>query len=80
LDSRTYKDITPTIFGYITAMIECLCALGQNALPALKTKMEEILPSLERPLFAFNTHFEQGVLYHYSSTRLISTENNQGKI
>ncbi len=70
-DSREYKDHVPTIFGYINCEeLNVLCALGQESLEELRLEIINILPSLERPLFAFNCHFEQGVLNHYCSVKV----------
>lgn len=70
-DSREYKDIIPTIFGYINCdELNILCAIGESALNELKIEISEVAPILERPLFAFNCHFEQGVLYHACSVQL----------
>jgi hypothetical protein len=70
-DSREYKDIAPTIIGYINCDgLNILCAMGISALNELKLKIGELAPTFERPLFAFNCHFEQGVLYHSCSVKI----------
>jgi hypothetical protein len=70
-DSREYKNIVPTIFGYINCdELRILCALGHESLEELRSEIIELIPSLERPLFAFNCHFEQGVLNHYCSVKV----------
>ena len=49
-DSREYKDIVPTIFGYLTSNeLNILCAHGSPALQELTVKINELLPSLKRP-------------------------------
>jgi len=64
-DSRRYKDLILTIFGYITQNeLNILCAEGIEFLEELKTKSAQIVPTLQRPLFAFNCSFERGVLFH----------------
>lgn len=64
-DSREYKDTIPTIFGYINSSeLKILCAQGKTALKELNEKIIKITPSLEKPLFAFQCHFERGVLFH----------------
>ena len=64
-DSREYKDIIPTVFGFINSKgLKILCAQGKTALKELKDKIIKITPSLEKPLFAFQCHFERGVLFH----------------
>jgi len=64
-DSREYKDIIPTIFGYINnCELNILCAKGHNALEELKEKIIKVMPTLRKPLFAFQCDFERGVLFH----------------
>jgi len=71
-DSREYKDIIPTIFGRINCYeLTILCALGKAALAELKLEMGKLVPALERPLFAFHCDFEQGVIYHSCSIKMI---------
>lgn len=45
--------------------------MGNSALAELKIEMSKLAPMLENPLFACNCHFEQGVLYHLFSVRLV---------
>jgi hypothetical protein len=80
-DSREYKDIVPTIFGYINCKeLHVLCAMGKPALNELTLRINKLLPVLERPFFAFNCNFEQGVLHHSCSERVIfDGELNQEK-
>lgn len=71
-DSREYKDIIPTIFGYINCSeLNILCAIGNPALFELKAEIGKVLPKLERPFFAFNCNFEQGVLHHSCSKKIV---------
>jgi len=64
-DSRQYRGLTPTILGYIAKdELNVLCAKGTSALGELKEKIVEIVPSLKKPLFAFQSRFEQGVFHH----------------
>lgn len=64
-DSREYKDIIPTILGYVNnSELKILCAQGKTALKELKEQIIKITPNLEKPLFAFQCHFERGVLFH----------------
>jgi hypothetical protein len=64
-DSREYKNIIPTIFGYINRNeLNILCAKGKTSLQELREKITEIAPTLRKPLFAFQCHFEKGTLFH----------------
>lgn len=64
-DSRQYSKLTPTIFGYITKdELKVLCAKGKSALKELQKKTTRIMPSLEKPTYAFQSRFERGVLHH----------------
>jgi len=64
-DSREYKDMVPTIFGYINKNgLNIYCAKEHSSLDNLKETVLEVLPKLERPFYAFNSVFETGVLYH----------------
>lgn len=64
-DSRQYRELKPTILGYITKdELNVLCAKGMDALDELKEHITDILPSLNRPLFAFQSRFERGVFHH----------------
>jgi hypothetical protein len=70
-DSRQYRSITPVIFGLITKeglMINC--ARNPQSMLKLQKKVHEILPTLPKPFYAFNCHFEQGVLFHYTGQKL----------
>jgi hypothetical protein len=64
-DSRQYHKLTPTILGYITKdELNSLCAKGIDALEELKEQTVHILPSLKKPLFAFQSRFERAVFHH----------------
>ena len=64
-DSREYGNLTPVIFGFINKeQIQILYGKTQDTIPELKIKIEKLLPSLEKPFYAFNTDFERGVLFH----------------
>jgi hypothetical protein len=65
-DSRQYLNLKPTILGYITKNeLNILCAKGKDAIDKLREQSLEIIPSLKKPLFAFQSMFERGV-FHYS--------------
>jgi hypothetical protein len=62
-DSRRYKDIQLVIFGFINRdTLHILCAKGMRAINELREKTKDIIDSLERPFYAFNTEFERSVL------------------
>jgi hypothetical protein len=64
-DSRQYHNLEPTILGYITKNeLNILCAKGKDAIDELTEQIVEIVPSLKKPLFAFQSRFERGVFYH----------------
>jgi hypothetical protein len=64
-DSRRYKDIQLVIFGFINRHgLYIFCAKGIEAISELKEKTKDIIDSLERPFYAFNTEFERGVLFY----------------
>lgn len=64
-DSRQYSKLVPTIFGYITKdKLKIRCAEGKTALKELQKVVTRILPSLKRPIYAFQCRFERGVLHH----------------
>ncbi len=63
-DSRRYRGIIPVIFGYINSDgIRILCAKDQESISELGVEIIKVLDSLEKPFYAFNTHFERGVLF-----------------
>ena len=64
-DSRRYKDIQLVIFGFINRhALHIFCAKGIEAIDELKEKTRDIIDSLERPFYAFNTEFERSVLFY----------------
>ena len=64
-DSRHYKEIQPVIFGFINRhSLHILCAEGRASIRDLRTRIGEIIDSLERPFYAFNSEFERGVLFY----------------
>jgi len=70
-DSRRYKDIQLVIFGFINKYaLHILCAKGMRALNELRERTEMIIDSLERPLYAFNSDFERGVLFYELRKRI----------
>ncbi|MFA5399917.1 MAG: hypothetical protein WC169_00970 [Dehalococcoidia bacterium] len=65
-DSRRYKDIIQVILGYIDGdHIRIYCAKSHDGIEALKSITNTIIDSLRRPLYAFNSEFEQCVLFHH---------------
>jgi hypothetical protein len=65
-DSRRYKNIIPVIFGYINKeRIRILCAVDHDSISELEIEIIKVLDSLEKPFYAFNTHFERGVLFSH---------------
>ena len=72
-DSRHYREIQPVIFGFINRhSLHILCAQGRASIRDLRTRIEKIIDSLERqrPLYAFNSGFERGVLFHTLGRRI----------
>ena len=64
-DSRRYRDIQLVIFGFINRhALHMLCAEGIEAINELRERTAMIIDSLERPLYAFNSQFERGVLFY----------------
>lgn len=64
-DSRRYKDIQLVIFGFINKHgLHILCAKGTDAISELKERTKDVMDSLERPFYAFNSEFERGVLFY----------------
>jgi hypothetical protein len=65
-DSRQYKAIVPVIFGSIDSKgLQIMCAKTPDSIAKLRSKMAQMLDSLERPFHAFNSNFERGVLFHH---------------
>ena len=66
-DSRQYQNIIPVIFGYIDKnRLEIHCARKIESIEKLKNTVSQILPQLRKPLYAFNSVFEKGVLFNFS--------------
>lgn len=64
-DSREYRNMTPIIFGYIDKNgLKIHCAKKVESVINLKATVAQIVPTLRKPLYAFNCCFEQGVLFH----------------
>ena len=64
-DSRRYKDMQLVIFGFINRhALHIFCAKGIAAISELKEKTRDIIDSLERPFYAFNSEFERSVLFY----------------
>jgi len=64
-DSRRYGDIQMAIFGLINKEgLHILCARGMEAITELKERTAAMIDNFGRPLFAFNTEFERGVLFN----------------
>jgi hypothetical protein len=71
-DSRRYRDIIPVIFGYINKDgIRILCAVDHDSIPELGIEIIKVLDSLEKPFYAFNVHFERGVLFSHLGRRVV---------
>lgn len=70
-DSRQYSNITPTIVGYITNNeLNIYCAKEIEKLNELRDFALKVVPSFEKPLFAFQSKFERCVLYHAYGLKL----------
>ena len=64
-DSREYKYIQQTIFGFISGQgLHIFYVREREEIAELNEKVAEIISSLERPFYAFNTDFERGVLFY----------------
>jgi hypothetical protein len=64
-DSRLYQHIKQIIFGYINSShIYIICAESRESIQELNLKSLECINKLERPFYAFNSNFEQGVWFH----------------
>ena len=76
-DSRTYSEIKTTIFGYINSQgLNILCAKSNDSITNLWAKVENLLPNLERPFYAFNSSFEMGVLIKKKRTCCLRITNS----
>lgn len=64
-DSRRYRSIHLVIFGFINkSALRIFCANEIAAINELKETTMDIVDSLERPFYAFNTDFERSVLFY----------------
>jgi len=64
-DSREYKDLIPLIFGYIDENgLKIYCSKEVQPTKNFKDAVAQIVPTLRKPLYAFQCCFERGVLYH----------------
>ena len=65
-DSRQCENLQQVIFGQINDKeLQIFCAKDREAIEELKSQTEQILNSLERPFYAFNTNFESSVWFHH---------------
>jgi hypothetical protein len=64
-DSRRYSQLKPVFFGYMTkAGLTIICTKRESQIEQLLSDIPEIMSSLLRPFYSFNTEFEMGVLFH----------------
>ena len=64
-DSREYQYLKQTIFGFISGQgLHIFYVRERKEIAELNKKVAEIISSLERPFYAFNTDFERGVLFY----------------
>jgi len=71
-DSREYEDFQQVILGLFEKKGICIfCTKGKDAIRELNSLTEQILDKLERPFFAFNTHFESSVWFHQLDKKII---------
>lgn len=70
-DSRLYQYMKQVIFGYINSSnLNIICAEGEESIQELNLKSIELLNTLEKPFYAFNSNFEQGVWFHQLGIRI----------
>ena len=70
-DSRQYSALIPTLFGYITKdKLKILCAEEKTGLDELQEEVTKLVPCLQRPIYAFQSRFERGVLHHCYGVKL----------
>ncbi len=70
-DSRQYAQIAPVIFGFIDCNgLKIYCARSIPSVEKLRSKTRDLLLALEKPFYAFNSHFEKGVLFHNLGERV----------
>jgi len=71
-DSREYGEMTPVIFGYIKKdKLEIICAKQSGSVKNLKKAIDDVVPTLNPPFYAFNSVFEKGVLHHFCGLDMI---------
>ena len=64
-DSRRYRDMQLVILGFINRhILHIFYVRERKESTELNEKVVEIINSLERPFYAFNTEFERGVFFH----------------
>jgi len=80
-DSRQYQEIIPVIFGFINKDgLKIYCAKTNKSISKLKEQIKNILPTLEKPFYAFNSDFEKGALFHHLGEPIFFEEElNQRK-
>jgi hypothetical protein len=70
-DSREYQNIRQVIFGFVNQKcLSIFCADGTDAIAELKEKSGKLIDSLPRPLYAFQSGFERGVIFHHLGKRV----------
>ena len=71
-DSRKYNNIIQVILGYIDKdHLHIYCAENDESINALKNLTNEIVPGLQKPLFAFNCEFEACVFFHHVGIEIV---------
>ena len=64
-DSREYEYMQQVIFGFINQQgLNIFYVRERKEIAELNEKVTEIINSLERPFYAFNTGFERSVFFH----------------
>lgn len=64
-DYRHYRNLKPTILGYITGnVLVQYCAEGHQDINNLIEIISDTIPRLEDPFYALNRHFERGILHN----------------
>ncbi|MBI2598070.1 MAG: hypothetical protein HYW50_02645 [Candidatus Diapherotrites archaeon] len=71
-DSRRYKNIEITTFGFITKDgLSILFAKEPKNLAGLNKEISSLIDFLPRPFFAFNASFEMGVLFYNLQKKIL---------
>ena len=71
-DSREYQYIRPVIFGLITGQgLHIFYVRERKEVTELNEKVAKTIYDLKRPFYAFNTAFEQSVLFHGLGRKII---------